>query len=53
MIEYRVFSFTGVRGHVIGYASVQRVVITVSDLFKVATAYVLTAFLQIVPSENM
>lgn len=43
--------FTGVRGHVARYASEQRVVITVNDLFKVATAYIPTAFLRVIPPE--
>lgn len=44
--------FTGVCGHVTRYASEQRVVITVNSLFKVATAYVPTAFLRVIPSLN-
>lgn len=43
--------FVGVRGHVTRYASEQRVVIAVKDLFKVATAYIPTAFLRVVPPE--
>lgn len=43
--------FTGVRGHVTRYASEQRVVITVNDLFKIATAYIPTSFLHVIPLE--